>query len=399
MATDLSELDRFIVENDALLELEGTVGTFNIFDALGIERREIHHSYFLAWLLSPNESHGHGSLFLRAFLMDILRKADPTNRPFSPIDLDGMEFRDVRVWRELEDIDLLISCQHPRLVVVIENKIDSGEHSNQLAKYEAAAKSHFPNVPMLFVYLSPNGAEASRKNWNPYAYTDLYATFQRLKRINSKSIAGDVAVFLDHYLNLIGTRFMENPQIDSLCKRIWDNHRQALKLIFDRYGDPKARMGIEIESALNSQANNWHIFYRTNEYVGFVPKQWLEWLPPIGEDSKSERRSWLVFLFHIWDEKLFLWPEVRRVNDLNVRREIVRTLMAKASSCGFKPRTGEIKDKYTRISPKEKLLEWEEDEEPDLLEVKDVVMKRLATLTEQAQKLSEIVRPLLKKLS
>ncbi len=83
-------LEEFVVENDALRELETRIGRFNIFDALGIVNQEIKHSNFLAWLLDPAESHGQGGLFLRAFLMDLLRQTPPgEQRLFSPVYLDG----------------------------------------------------------------------------------------------------------------------------------------------------------------------------------------------------------------------------------------------------------------------------------------------------------------------
>ena len=72
--TELEALERFVVDNDDLLALEERVGRFNLFDALGIARRELSHSNFLAWLLDPAESHGQGPLFLRAVLMDLLRQ-------------------------------------------------------------------------------------------------------------------------------------------------------------------------------------------------------------------------------------------------------------------------------------------------------------------------------------
>ena len=56
--TDLQALERFVAENDDLLALEEQIGRFNIFDALGIARVEIRHSNYLAWLLTPGESHG-----------------------------------------------------------------------------------------------------------------------------------------------------------------------------------------------------------------------------------------------------------------------------------------------------------------------------------------------------
>ncbi|HVZ93516.1 MAG TPA: PD-(D/E)XK nuclease family protein, partial [Phycisphaerales bacterium] len=90
-ADDLASLERFVVENEDLLQLEELLGRFNIFDALRLERVEIRHSNFLAWLLDPGESHGVGDLFLKALLMDLLREARQQGfeAPVSPIELDG----------------------------------------------------------------------------------------------------------------------------------------------------------------------------------------------------------------------------------------------------------------------------------------------------------------------
>src|SRR5688572_1146832 len=142
-ATDvLSALEQFVVENDDLLTLESLIGRFNIFDALRIARAEIRHSNFLAFILDPIESHGQSQLFLKALLMDLLKAAPPSLRPLSPIDIDGTDLRGVVVRREWNNIDLLITCDQPSFVIAIENKIDSGEHSNQLFKYKEVVSQH-----------------------------------------------------------------------------------------------------------------------------------------------------------------------------------------------------------------------------------------------------------------
>jgi hypothetical protein len=230
---DLAAMERFVVDNDALLELEERIGRFNIFDALGIVRTEIRHSNFLAWLLDPNESHGQGSLFLRAILMDLLRQSPPGLRLLSPIQLDGAELRGVRVWRERHRIDILIECDEPRFVIAIENKVDSSEHSEQLGRYKKAVRELFGDVRAQFVYLTREGDEPSDEEWTTYTYRDIHDTLQRVRNANAASIGDDVRTFLDHYLNLIGSRFMDDPKIDELCQTIYKNHRQAIDLMLN----------------------------------------------------------------------------------------------------------------------------------------------------------------------
>src|SRR3954453_131992 len=100
LTSELEALERFVIDNDDLTELEARIGRFNIFDALRVARVEIRHSNCLAWLLDPAESHGQGDLFLRAVLMDLLRNAPPHLRPFSAAELDGTQLRGVEVRRE-----------------------------------------------------------------------------------------------------------------------------------------------------------------------------------------------------------------------------------------------------------------------------------------------------------
>lgn len=135
-AEDLTALERFVVDNDDILTLESLIGRFNIFDALAISNTEIRHSNFLAFILDPAESHGQGQLFLKAVLMDLLKASPAGLRPFSPIDLDGLDLRGVSVRREWRHIDLLITCEEPPFVVAVENKVGSHEHSGQLSRYE-----------------------------------------------------------------------------------------------------------------------------------------------------------------------------------------------------------------------------------------------------------------------
>jgi hypothetical protein len=202
--SDSEALERFVVENDDLLELEERIGRFNIFDSLGIARAEIRHSNFLAWLLDPAESHGQGPLFLNAVLMDLFKQAPPEKRPLSPVDLDGLELQGVEIRREWRNIDIVILCNQPRFVIAIENKIDAGEHSGQLQRYEDTLEREFAAIPHMHVFLTPEGNAPSDEDWVPYSYGDLHRVLDRCRRVNHGAIGDEVEVFLDHYLRLTG---------------------------------------------------------------------------------------------------------------------------------------------------------------------------------------------------
>ena len=97
---------------------------FNFFEAIGAQRREVRHSDFLAFLLNPKGNHGLGDAFLRRFLKHALKTS--FNYP---------ESSDFQIERETRNIDIFLHDDKSHLAVIIENKIDSDEHDNQLERY------------------------------------------------------------------------------------------------------------------------------------------------------------------------------------------------------------------------------------------------------------------------
>jgi hypothetical protein len=59
----------------------------DIFRALAIERQEIRHSNFFAFLLDPGENHGLGDILLRKFLRDIFADSRAQGRTLFDADL------------------------------------------------------------------------------------------------------------------------------------------------------------------------------------------------------------------------------------------------------------------------------------------------------------------------
>lgn len=388
-------MERFVVDNDDLLALESRIGRFNIFDALNIARVEIRHSNFLAFVLDPAESHGQGQLFLRAVLMDMLKLAPAKLRPLSPIELDGTDLRGVEIRREWRNIDLLITCHEPPFVVVIENKVGSQEHSNQLGRYQATMKTHYPDSRPLFVYLTANADEPSEDAWVSYSYADIHRVLNRVRTTNSKAIGEDILIFLDHYLSLIGTRFMNDPKIDELCERIYKNHRRALKLIFERASSQKSGVLAEAEAVLREDPR-WHVFWRVANVIDFVPKAWLEWLPPVGlDDSNYDPRSWFILRFELDVGRLNFYVEVRRMADLTKRREIIERLIAEGSKFGFNRGSREITDQYTRVSSRERVFRWDEENEPEPDLIRGAVKKKLDEAFPKLEGVPLVLKPLL----
>ncbi len=324
-ATDLDALERFVLDAEDLTALESLVGKFNVFHALGIARAEIRHSNALAWLLDPGESHALGDLFLKPVVMDLLRQADRGDRPLSPAELDGTDLNRTLVYRERKHIDLTIHSADPPFVIAIENKIDAKEHSGQLGRYSQVLQSDFAGVPALRVFLTPDGDEPGEDGWVAYSYADLHAALTRTRRLHAGSIGGDVGVFIDHYLGLIGSELMDDPKIDELCQRIYRNHKRAIDLIVERTNAGGDELVRALKSVLEEEEVNWHIYSIAGKRAIFVPKPWLDWIPPVGF-SPDEPRSWVRLYFtesYGWYRILF---QIEQTTDSEIREAFVSRL-------------------------------------------------------------------------
>ena len=387
-------LERFVVGNDDLLSLESRIGRFNIFDALGITRVEIRHSNFLAFILDPAESHGQGQLFLEAILMDLLKNAPAELRPLSPIALDGTNLRGIDVKREWKNIDLLITCKEPQFALVIENKVDSRDHSNQLNRYSDAMKQGYPDLEPLYVYLTPDGddpSEQTEKTWLPYRYEDICRVLSRVRDTYQNAIGDEVLIFLNHYLNLLGTQFMKDTELDELCRQIYKKHRKALDLIWKR-GTPEPAVLRAVVNVLETD-DRWRLLHHTREFVDFVPKSWLDWLPLFGDDDDYP------FGISIWLDSgnlvhsIFVGPMV----DATQRAKIVMTLREKMPSIGFKQsKASQVTGKWSRVSAQDTMLECDDDAELKPEKIRGNVQEKLNQLFTKLDKLVSVLKPLCK---
>jgi len=189
---------------------------------------------------------------------------------------------------------------------------------------------------------------------------------------------------------------MNDPKIDELCERIYKNHRQALELIFERVRSQKSGVLAEVETVLREDSR-WHMFWRAANVIDFVPKAWLEWLPPIGlDDINDDPRAWFILRFQLEVGQLDFYVEVRRMGNLAKRREIIERLIAEGPKFGFRHSGREVKDNYTRVSGRERVLKWDEDDEPDSDSIRVAVKKKLDEVFPKLEGVPLVLKPLFK---
>ena len=175
----------------AYMALKKAVNTPNLFRVLKNASYEIRHSDFLAWLLSPQETHNQGSLFAQAFLDDL--------------ELDSFGCIDeLQVKRELENLDLFIFNE--KSGIVIENKTLSKDSPGQLSSYRQKLKSdeRFKHLKVAFIYLTLDGQDPTDKeeaaHWKSYSYIRLVSLIEGcLKKVDSEKVRIYVSDYIDAF--------------------------------------------------------------------------------------------------------------------------------------------------------------------------------------------------------
>lgn len=152
-----------------------------LLDIWGVGRRENGHSNFLAWLLSPGESHdlGHFALQKLLLLLAACRLTPEQQLPeaLQHAILAGKNIiRTAKVEREVsipttkERVDIVVDIELTeelvglqRLQIILENKIDATETKGQTTRYyqHFSAKTE-GGLCTIFVYLTPRHAQLCR---------------------------------------------------------------------------------------------------------------------------------------------------------------------------------------------------------------------------------------------
>jgi hypothetical protein len=236
-------LDRYrtLLNDDDFERIEIGLKAPNIFSILGVSRTEIRHSNFLGWLLDPNGSHGLGKLFLNRFLRDVAARSE--RKDLDEIRVEELNYDDVEIRREWRHIDLLVIFQD--LVVCIENKVDSSDHSDQLNTYADVVKASFPGHHRVFVYLTPDGDRPNDEARVPYAlcsYRDIIVFIDRVLSVHGASMNEAAFRYIKDYSVTLKRELTKTDELNQLAKQIFKNHEELFRFILEHGTDVESDM-------------------------------------------------------------------------------------------------------------------------------------------------------------
>jgi ribosomal protein S8 len=144
----MSELN-FLLEKLKILNLkyeklnENNSDKFNIFSILLKSSDEVNlHSKFIYELLNSNGSHQKNNIFLNLFIEEINSEL-----------ADSIVTEELTADREKSNIDILLKSKNQ--AIIIENKISTQDHSNQLSRYlNIIKKEGYEEKNISLIYLT-----------------------------------------------------------------------------------------------------------------------------------------------------------------------------------------------------------------------------------------------------
>lgn len=292
---------------------------FNLFHALRLSDHEIRHSNMLAWLLDPAESHGQRATFLREFLAI----ADSSLASEQFWIEDNHDLDTVMVSREVDGLDVRVVIPHLRLVLAIENKLFTCEHSDQLTRYSASLESDFPGWRHLCFLLSLDGDCPTNAGWRALTHEQVVASVRECLRRRSETVPAAVSVFIEQYVELFDDIYSRRSRLKSAPRMSDVMHT--------------------IRSAVE-QRPGWVVIAATPVLLECGPKALLDRLPPIAQQKDRDPQHWLTLRFQDHGARGYVGRYWRPapVTDRVRRNTVLRGLLSESGATGFKYKNGPV---------------------------------------------------------
>jgi hypothetical protein len=119
---------------------------------------------------------------------------------------------DIRLFRGAGNIDLLLISDQQRIVIFIENKVYSGEHSNQLTRYYDYVKETYPGYLVIPVFLTLDGVDATEDHYFTASYDDVLETIEFMVVHYRDRTSSEVLSFLEHYSAILKEKYVMDKE-------------------------------------------------------------------------------------------------------------------------------------------------------------------------------------------
>lgn len=377
----LDDLESLFVNNVDLDAIRSHLSRFNPIKTMGMERMEIRHSAILGWLLSPQETHGLGDTFLKAFLSQALRGHDSSLCP-SALEVSQADMMDAEVRREWRHIDLLVLSPRNGWVFIIENKFGSGQHGNQLKRYMDVVGSALMDGDtyrhLRGVFLTLWEEDAADERYAPIEYATICELLEQTALSGQVPLAPEVETFLRHYFGVIleaTGMSSEQEEMEKLARQLYRDHRRVLDFVVEHGKSTdfivacEAVFGEEPDYPNVIEVGKQRFVFSDadSNTVSFLPKSWFD---AFGEDEffwHGCENWWAGFPIIMWvqltgagdcgEGQLRLYAEVGPLSDHGFRRDLIEAIKEVAgkealSRIGFQRGAADEGKKYSKFFKK-----------------------------------------------
>lgn len=418
----LDELESFFVNNPHLEAIRAHLGRFNPIKVMGMMDMEIRHSSILGWLMDPQETHGLGDKFLKAFLSQALRGYEGPEKP-TALALSQADLSDAIVRKEWRNIDLLVLSPRNGWIFIVENKYHSAQHSNQLTRYFDEvekcffASSNYRSIRGIFLSLWDEVPEDPR--YATITYEDVTRLLEQTALSGRISLAPEVEIFLKHYLEIILEANDMNPEreeMEALAKELYRNHRKVLDFILENGKSTAFTSACEdvFEDCWEYgeepmvEGQTLVVNYVSGEVYGFTPKSWYVALG--GQDPVWEDVShwWGGIPVTMWVQlfpgnngtsgRLGLYAELGPLIDHSLRSAFIDAIesaakKSKLKNIRFSKSARNDGAKYSRFF-KNNTVPVEDIHDPE--QISGAIRQSLKTFKKEVEALEEVFPALLK---
>lgn len=357
----LNELESLFVNNEEIDRVGAYLNRFNPIRIMKMERMEIRHTAILAWLLDPQETHGFGDRFLKAFLAEALRGRSELGGS-TALDISQSDLRDAEIRREWNNIDIFILSRRNQWAFVVENKFHSKQHEGQLSTYIKKARSIFAtageSLEVRGVFLTLLDEEPQDQTYAPLRYAAICEFLPRLIALEGQSIGQEVSIFLGHYLEVIkdaADMSEEKQTMEALARKLYRTHKKALDFVIEHGASSDFAIAVEslfgggheLRDTIKVAEREYTYVGQNNSLFSFLPKKW-------DDAFGNGKRSWpgcegywaIEYPMICWFELvksddgiggiLRLFAEVGPISDHELRREIIDQISSIAEKKNLK---------------------------------------------------------------
>ena len=183
--------------------------------------------------------------------------------------------------------------EQAKVVLVIENKIDSNDHNNQLDHYYEFIEKEYNKYERIYLYLTPDGRAPieGNGNWEMVGYDSIIDAIDRTtKKI---TINQHLQQFINDYVDILRREIVNNNKLNEICTEIYNNHKEALDLIFENKPDRLQNVADIIVSWCEKKAADENGDFSINKVKSnkfstkFTTRTMDEYIPKKGEEGKK----------------------------------------------------------------------------------------------------------------